>query len=72
MPNVPDNAIVSVGFDARLDGQQILLTTHWRVEYTGGASDEELFTFYTGVDTAVNDIAGIGPILLNCYSEDVV
>lgn len=48
---LPDQSVISVNFDGRANGQQILLTTHWRLSVDGGATDPDMDELFTAVDT---------------------
>lgn len=70
-PLLSADDIVSIYFDSRLDEQQILLTTHWRVT-DDSATPCDLFQFYTSMLDALEELGGFTSDLMACYSEDVV
>lgn len=70
--SISENSIVSLNFDSRHFGQQLLLTTHWSVFSISPGSTVD-FNEFIDAWTTVNDTAGeLGDQYASSLSEDVI
>lgn len=71
MAEVTDNAIIAAFVDARLDGQQLLLTTYWKMSGLEGALAVDAFDAIDAIHDKMSDVGNLCNVLPGCYSEDV-
>lgn len=71
MANMLSGDIISVGLDYRVDGQQTLLTLHYRVQDDFTAS-WDLFEGMQALFDALEELGGLSASLVGCYSNAAV
>lgn len=66
-----DDDIISLSFDALHDGQQLLLTTHWRVANSTPSVGLDWDEVQTAWVTYLDALGNLGDQVTGSYSEDV-
>jgi len=71
MPDLTENTIVSVNIDGRLDGQQILFTSHWRLRSDAWPGDPEMIATFDAMHNLFDAVDNLFAAYGGCLSEDV-
>ena len=72
MAQITDGAILSLAVDARLDGQQVLLTTHWKMDALSPAVSVDMEDAIDAIHTEMEVVGNLVNVLPDVYSEDVI
>lgn len=72
MPAFVDGSIFSLALDYRLDGQQVLFTTHW--QWTAGTpgADSDYASLLTEWFRQVALVGDMCDLVASCYSQDAI
>lgn len=70
MPGLAVGNILSVILESRLNGQQILLTTHWRIKETGAALEVDMYETFDSLNNTFNEVDGWIALAAACMSQD--
>lgn len=72
MPDLVENSIITLNFDGILDGQQVLLTTAWRLEFvTLSAPDPNMAGLFDAWHGVIDALANLNAAYLDSLSHDM-
>lgn len=70
MATIGNGAIISLNIDGRLDAQQVLLTTHWRMNLNGSGAPEQA-AFWPDAALAFESVGSLFDVYPDVLSSDV-